>query len=393
MSAADPKRIVFVNQFYWPDNAPTAVLLDQVCRYAAQQGHQVTVICSRPGYVAGKAGDPPPVTICRVPSLPFARSPVVRLLSWGSFLVFASWRLFWMRRADVIVTMTTPPGLSIATALLRRRLGAKLWIWEMDVYPDVVVATGGLSPASALTRVLERIFTWSRRRADGVIALGECMKARLARAGVPESKIHIAENWADEPSSSTESGDSAVLRVLYSGNLGMAHEVDTVARVLTGLAGESNIRFQFSGGGAARPGLEAVCAGAAVSNVTFTGYGDGEQFAANLRAAHIGLVTLRAGCEGTVVPSKVYSLLAAGKPILFIGDPDATPAVVIRRHQCGWQFAPGEDGAIGALLRRLARDPGEIAAAGRRARRTFEEHYSRSRGTERVLRTLLAQTC
>jgi glycosyltransferase involved in cell wall biosynthesis len=316
------------------------------------------------------------------------------MLSWGSFLVLSACRLLLLRRTDIVVTMTTPPGLSIAAAILKRYLGARLWIWEMDVYPDVVVATGGLSSGSVATQFLQWIFTWSRCRADGVIVLGQCMKDRLITAGVPPEQIHIAQNWA---------GGYAIdrflfpkmppLRILYSGNLGMAHEVETIDKVLGILAAETHIQFVFAGGGAARPGLEQRCSAANIPNITFQSYGDTRTFAENLHSCHVGLVTLRNGCEGTVVPSKVYSLMSIGRPILFIGPKAATPALLVREHQCGWHFEPGNAIETSALLRLLATDPDRIAEAGRNAKQAFEKHYNLASGTTRLLQTLLSAPC
>lgn len=387
-------KLIFINQFFWPDNAPTAVLLDQTVRHAADQGHQVTVVCGDQGYVKGTSADAPAVRICRVPSLPFSRHPISRMLSWGSFLVLSACRLLFLGRNDIIVTMTTPPGLSIAAALLKRFLGARLWIWEMDVYPDVVVATGGLSPESLVTRILQWIFTWSRRRADGIIVLGQCMKDRLRASGVPAERIHIAENWSSgHAADGFETPKTPPLRILYSGNLGMAHEVETIQNILQTLASEPDIRFVFAGGGAARPGLEQHCRAANIPNVTFQSYGDSQTFAANLHSSHVGLVTLRNGCEGTVVPSKIYSLLSIGCPILFIGPKTATPALLIGEYQCGWHFEPGRAGEVSAFLKRLSTDPSQIAGAGQNARKAFEKHYNQASGTARLLQTLLNAPC
>jgi len=393
--AVCPSKIVFINQFYWPDNAPTAVLLDQVVRHAAEMGHEITVICGKHGYVKGDSDNPPAVRICRVPNFPFSRHPISRLVSWGSFLVLAAWRLLLLGHTDVIVTMTTPPGLSIAVTFLKWALGeARLWVWEMDVYPDVVVATGGLSSGSLVTRLLQWIFTWSRRHADGIIVLGQCMKDRLIASGVPPERIHIAQNWAG-----SNAIDSALtlklppLRILYSGNLGMAHEVETIDNVLAILAAETGIQFVFAGGGAARPGLERRCRAANIPNVTFQSYGDTGTFAKNLQSCHVGLVTLRNGCEGTVVPSKVYSLMSIGRPILFIGPKASTPARIIREHQCGWHFEPGNAAETCVLLKSLSADPTRIAEAGKNAKKAFEQHFNRASGTARVLQTLLSALC
>lgn len=393
-SAVRSHKIVFINQFFWPDNAPTAVLLDQTVRHAAEQGHEITVICGSQGYVKGSVEDPPAVRICRVPSFPFSRHPISRMLSWGSFLILSAFRLLLLGRNDIVVTMTTPPGLSIAAALLKRLLRARLWVWEMDVYPDVVIATGGLSSGSVATRLFQSVFTWSRCRADGIIVLGQCMKDRLIAAGVPQERVHIAQNWAGGYAiNGFLSLKPPPLRILYSGNLGMAHEVETIDDVLKILAAETGIQFVFAGGGAARPGLEQRCRAANIPNITFQSYGDTRTFAENLRSCHLGLVTLRNGCEGTVVPSKIYSLMSIGRPILFIGPKAATPALLVREHQCGWHFEPGKAAETSAFLKLLSTDPSQIEKAGRNAKQAFEQHYNQASGTARLLQTLLSAPC
>lgn len=385
MGSGSPRRIVFVNQFFWPDSAPTAVLLSQAARHFAAQGHEVSVICGRHVYATGKEDAPPPVQILRVGGTKFSRGAVSRILSWGTFLILAAWRLVRMGRCDVLVVMTTPPGLSIAGALLKHYLDAKLWIWEMDLYPDVLIGTKTLSPNSIGAHLLNRLLTWSRQQSDGIIALGECMKQRLCRAGVSPTRIHVAPNWAAPLANGpTPIPDSLPLRVLYSGNLGLAHEVDTVFEAMRLLQPETGIHFLFAGGGACRAILEKRCLEAGLKNVTFQAYGDERTFKTNLDSCHIGLVTLRTGCEGTVVPSKVYSLLASGRPYLFIGPSDATPAAMIRDYHCGWHYEPGRQADIAAHLRRLMANPREIAAAAVHATASFEQHFSLVQGLGRL---------
>lgn len=322
------------------------------------------------------------------------RSPMSRILSWASFYLLATWQLVRLKKCDVLVTMTTPPGLSVAGVLAARLLKSKLWIWEMDLYPDVVSATSGTinQGKSLALNMLGRILTWSRKRASGIIALGECMKHRLITSGVPPVTIHVCQNWAESsPLSPASPGSGAPLRILYSGNLGMAHDVNTIFLVLEELASEPRIQFVFAGGGAGREELERRCARAGLNAVTFKTYGDRLAFQTNLAECDLGLVTLKQGCEGTVVPSKVYSLMAAGRPVLFIGPANSTPAYLVQEHQCGWSAKPGDFLQIAGLLRSLLEQPEEICARANRAKSVFLQHFDVSHGTARIASILLRE--
>lgn len=382
-------RILFINQFFWPDAAPTGMYLADLARELVKQGHEVHVLCGEGRYEgAASASAPPPVTIHRIAASNYSRAGAARLLSWFSFLFRAAVRTLTLPRYDVIVTMTTPPALSYAGLISLARRG-KLWIWEMDLYPDVAAATGTLRPGSALVRILEAVLDWPRRRAQGILVLGECMRDRLLRRGLPPSRLIIAENWSDASKfHAPPPPPSPPLRVLYSGNLGVVHEIETILGVMTTLKAEPAIQFVFAGGGVRYTELQDLCRESGIHNVTFEGYEDGHRFATRLEACHIGLVTLRPGCEGTVVPSKFYSLLAAGRPVLFLGPGAATPARRILEHNCGWTFGPGEVQAVADLLAGLARNPAEIGVRGMNGRQAFLSVFDRQVAVPRLARLI-----
>lgn len=384
-------RILLLNQFFWPDQAPTGLLLEDVAVELSRHGHEATVVCGSSQYVDSSRGEPPAVRIVRLPSLPFSRGTPGRLASWGSFLGFSLWHCLRSQRYDVILAMTTPPGLSLVGALMKRWNRTRLLIWEMDLYPDVAGEVDILKMDSPLYRLICRVFDWSRNQADGVIVLGECMRERLARRGVAASKIHVAENWADGTQIQPRPFPlGEPLRILYSGNLGVAHEVQTIHDVLLHLKNRDEYRFVFAGGGAARAQLERFCREQGIENVEFRPYCEREALSESLGSCHLGLVTLQARCTGTVVPSKVYSLLAAGRPYLFIGSPQATPARIAADHQCGWFCAPGDVAGIVSRLRELSQSPVLLREAGLRARSLFCREYDRSQGVQRILPLLEA---
>jgi glycosyltransferase involved in cell wall biosynthesis len=383
-------RFLLLNQFFAPDFAPTGQLLADVVRELAARGHDAHVVCARAAY-AGIAGNSPVrlserVRVFRAPCLPFGHGRCARLLSYASFYAGALWHSLRAADCDTVVTMTTPPLLSLIGTLLKKLRGVRHYIWEMDLYPDVAVALGVLAPRSPLTRVLEGLASYSRRNADGVIVLGPCMRDRILAAGVPAARVHIADNWADGalvrplPFPPFER-----LTVLYSGNLGLAHDIHTIAAVMEQLSEDDRFRFIFAGGGARRCELEEICRSRAIANISWQPYQAWESLGAHLATCHVGLVTQTPASLGTVVPGKIYALMAAGRSLLFIGPKESTVARIIERFGCGWQVGVGDSRGLVDLLRLLAASPELVAEAGARARRAFSANYDLPAGVSAVL--------
>ncbi len=387
-------RILLVNQFFWPDSAATSQLLTDVARSLTDFGHEVHVVCGSSGYSEQDASTPPPVTIRRSPTLPFGRSKPVRLLSYFSFLVTAAVIGAASRKFDTVVTLTTPPLLSVLGTMLKRLRGTRHIIWEMDVYPDVAVDLGMWRADGLVTKMVGAIADYSRGQADGVIALGDCMRERLQQRGLDPGRIHVVENWADgraiEP---LPLRSQSQLRILYSGNFGLAHDIDTIFNAMVQLREDSRFHFIFAGGGATRSDLEYLCERSRITETSFRPYCKRESLGQSLGDGDLGLVTQKDACLGSVVPSKVYGLMAAGRPLLFIGPRESTPAQIIERFRCGWQVDVGDIDGLVDLLRLLHGDPELIRDAGQRARQAFLENYDLPIGTTRVCEVLGAVEC
>jgi colanic acid biosynthesis glycosyl transferase WcaI len=384
-------HILMINQFFWPDLAPTGQYLSDLARHLSAEGHEITVICSREAYGQseedGQAA--PPVRVIRVPGVPFRRTFVSRLLSYATFLAGSIWSAFTIRRPDMVLTMTTPPLLSLTGTLLKSLRGTRHFIWEMDMFPDALITTGSLHERSVLVRFLSRVQKASQRRADGIVALGPCMQARLIGNGVPAELIYVAENWADSrviaPAPYRSSGP---LHILYSGNLGMAHDIGTIADALRYFRNDSRFLFSFAGGGVGKARLQRVCEAESIQNVHFLPYVSRENMSEHLAQADLGLVTELPTCLGTVVPSKIYGLMAAARPVLFVGPQAATPALVIARFTSGWQINPGDSWALITLLKQIAQNRTEARQRGQQARTAFEQNYDTPMGVRRVAAAL-----
>ncbi len=385
-------RIALLNQFFWPDAVATGQILTGLARSLSRE-HEVTAICGGSGAkgVSSGPGLGQNVSIVRTRNIGFGHSTPVRLASYISYLVGTIWHGFRMPRPGCYVTLTTPPVLPVIGSIFSTLRSARHVIWEMDVYPDVATDIGYLRKGGIVDRVTGTILDWSRRRAAAIIVLGDDMKRRLVARGIPESKIHVAENWADGVEIIPHPFPSGPLVIHYSGNLGLAHEIDTITAVISSLRNHPDFQFIFVGGGPRRHALEEFCRTEGIHNVDFRPYCTREQLGHSLGEGHLGLVTQLPQTMGSVVPSKVYGIMAAGRPLLYIGPDGSTPDCHIRRFNCGWHIQPGDTDGLKNLLFSLSENRDLLSEAGARARTAFENNFDLPIGADRILRILGAE--
>lgn len=381
-------RLILLNQFFWPDTAATGQLLADLCRAIAPEEGKTTAICGGSDYGIQDTAARPPVRILRANLVPFSRSPLHRLLSYGSFLAGAVWNSYRIQRPDIVLTLTTPPLISVLGRMIKLMRGCRHYIWEMDVYPDIAIDLEVLGRHSMVTAVIGLLADWSRRNADGIIALGDDMKARLIARGIPEDRIFVAENWADGREIIPQPFPEGPFVVHYSGTLGLAHDVDTIAGAMDRLRNDARFHFAFAGGGARREYLKNYCRERGIENVAFHPYCSRSELGASLAQGHVGLVMQLPQTSGSLVPSKTYGIMAAGRPVLYIGPHDTTPAQNIRRYGCGWRIEPGDIHGLVHLLEHLEADREAVLNAGSRSREAFEQHYDLPVGVQRIINIL-----
>ena len=386
--AIDLMHILAINQFFWPDTAATGQLLTDVTRGMDPKVHAVTVLCGTPDYGAVEMDSPPRVKIMRSGGVAFSRGKIGRVISYASFFAGAAVRGICGPKPALVLTLTTPPLISLLGTLLKSLRGSRHFIWEMDLYPDIAVDLNVMKPRSVVTRLIGTMADFSRKRADGIIALGDEMKARLVARGIPEHKILVAENWADGREIVPAPFEDGPLVVNYSGTFGLAHEEHTITEAMRQLRDDSRFRFVFVGGGARRQRLEEFCRAEGIGTAEFRPYARRSELSRSLAEGHVGLVTQIPETLGAVVPSKTYGIMAAGRPVLYIGPQDATPARILEEHECGWRVEPGNAASLVRLLERLQQDRGLVREAGARARLAFEKYYDKPIGVARILSIL-----
>jgi glycosyltransferase involved in cell wall biosynthesis len=396
-----PLQIIFLNRFFHPDQSATSQMLSDLAFALAARGWKASVITSRQCYDAPRQRLPAfervrGVEVHRVWTSRFGRGDLFgRALDYLTFWGAAGLKLRQLARAgDIVVAKTDPPLLSLLAAPVARWRGARLINWLQDIYPETAEALG--VGRGRLSRTLHGGLRALRDRSLQAsamnVALGERMAEFLATRGVPPDRIRIIPNFADgiEPL-----GPAATLRtawgldgkfvVGYSGNLGRAHEYATLLGAMQEIEaqrrassdGTAPIAFLFIGGGALYDSLKRDVAARHLTSVRFEPYQSRERLSESLAAADVHIVSLRPELEGLIVPSKFYGVAAAGRPTLFIGDPDGEIARLIARHGCGRTIRVGDTAALTRTIRELAAAPSLGEAMGARARRAFEEAFAK----------------
>lgn len=351
------RRVVFVNRYFHPDHSATSQIASDLAFHLVSRGWDVAAVTSRQRYDDASArlgsGSVGSVEIERVWSTRFGRTRLIgRAIDYATFYMSALFALR-RRRGAIVIAMTDPPLISAVAAIASRRVVN----WVQDLFPEVAEALGIRAP-----RLLRRLRDWSLRRARRNVVLGELMAARVPNAVV----IH---NWADAALRPVERGDADPFVVGYSGNLGRAHEFETIVGAMHRLP---EIRFVFTGGGAQ---LDAVKR-AAGANAEFRPYAPRERLSESLSAADVHLVSLRPQLEGLIVPSKFYGILAVARPVIFIGARGGELARIIDEHRCGFVVAPDDVDALTRAIETLASDRNRASEMGLRGHQLYRERFA-----------------
>ena len=324
--------------------------------HLASRGWEVAAITSRQRYDDPRARLPrresaKGVHIERIWSTRFGRAGLAgRAMDYLTFYLSA---YFAIRREKgaIVIAMTDPPLMSVIAALASKRVVN----WVQDLFPEVAEALQIRVP------LVKRIRDWSLRRARANVVLGDLMAARVPKAVV----IH---NWADAALAPVEKPRGA-FAVGYSGNLGRAHDFDTIVGAMRRL---ERVRFVFTGGGAQLAAVKS----AAPANAEFRPYVARGELSASLSSADAHLVSLKPALEGLIVPSKFYGILAVARPVLFIGAPDGELARLIEAYRCGMVIEPGDVEGLVRAIETLARDRGLAAQMGLRGRELYLHRFA-----------------
>ena len=394
-------RILLLNQFYRPDTAATGQYVSDLAEQLARRGHDVHVICSQRTYDGdGSCVDQEQtldaVKIHRIGASGFGRATSLgRLADYASFYVLALLRALRLPKMDLCLSLTTPPFIALIGDLLKSLRGTFLVSWTMDLYPEVLSGFGVLSSDGWAYKILARLSRRLYHRSDAIISLGDVMTNRLIDAGANADTIRTVHNWVPGENVQPHRTEQIDLRsswglagkvvLMYSGNLGLGHELDTVVRALAKAEGRPELTGVFVGRGKMRQPLVELVSALGLTNVHFRPPQPLERLGRTLAIGDIHVVSQRPGTEGLIVPSKIYGILAAGRPVIYIGPENTDVSQIVRDSHAGIIVPNGDVEAFADAVRALANDGERRQDMGRRGREFYRKHFGKERSVDRIV--------
>lgn len=388
-----PIKLSVITQFYPPDYAATGQLIEELVIHLKRQGMHIHVFTGQPEYAYQQDFAQP---IECLDKLQIRRSRSSRIWPQRIRGKAISGLLFCLRsglhllrnsaRGDILLLTTAPPYLLLLGYLANRCFGLPYVCLVYDLYPDVGIQLDVIPAQHWLVKCWELINTCVWKQAKQLIVLSPTMKERIATK-CPEvaEKISVIHSWADPdwivPIAKQHNwfankyNLAETFTVLYSGNMGRCHDLDTIVEAAQQLQQES-IRFVFIGGGAKRQPCMNRIASLGLQNCLFLPYQAKQLLPYSLTACDLSLVSMSPGMEGLIAPSKLYGILAAGRPVGVICEKHSYLCQLVADARCGQAFDNGDAMGLAEFIRRLAKNTQLATQMGRSGRRYLQSHFT-----------------
>jgi colanic acid biosynthesis glycosyl transferase WcaI len=409
--AGPPVRILLVAQYYWPETIGAGTWIRELAVDLRNKGHDVTVLTAFPNYPHGRVfpgyrnslffrEEVDGIAVIRTYTFPAAgKSFWPRAAGFGSFCMSSLWGGLLSPRPDVIYAILPPLPLGWTAELVGLLRFVPVVINIQDIYPDIAVSLGYLRNGIAI-RAFQQMERSIYRHASAVVVLAEAFRANLIRKGVSPGKIHTIPNWVDmqaiQPAPKSNSIRSSLvadgdLLVVYSGGMGINTCLDGVVEAARILADESH-QFVMFGEGGHKASLEAKARGYGLRNLRFLPFVRTEEYPQTLAASDLQIVVLNDAATNASLPSKVLKIMASGRPVLAVAQPDSELSKLVKRAACGVTVSPNDAEGIARAVRELARAPERLSAMGHRARRYAVAHFDRGHCVAELESILLGAT-
>ncbi len=382
-------HIAFFNRSYYPDQSATGQLLTDLCEdLVREHACRVTVVTGRPlhplpGTDTGQQRllaheERHGVRIVRAQGTRFDKRRFAgRACNYMSYFATACYAGLRLDRPDVVVALTDPPIIGLAAWMAGKRFGSPFVMAFKDLFPEVTVLLPDFH-SDAINHALQRVNRFLVRRAALNIALSQTMKRRLIDdKGAPEARTIIIPDWADTAAIAPGPKDNAFSRahglaekfvVMHSGNIGLSQSLETIVEAAALLKALPDVHVVFQGDGVKRPDLERQVAARGLTNVSFLPFSPKSALGESFAAADLFIVSLQRGLAGYIVPSKLYGILAAGRPYVAAVEESCEVASIATAHQCGLVAEPGNADQLAACILAFHRDRDMTRRYGENAR-------------------------
>jgi glycosyltransferase involved in cell wall biosynthesis len=405
------KKILVINQHFYPEVAATGQLLLDLCEDLVSTGYKVKVIT---GNSAGELNKKNKISrkesykgieILRLRNTSFNKYKMIgRVLNYITFHFLVFFQVLFIEKPDLLLVMSTPPFISFYGLILKKLKKVKTIYIIQDLFPDLVVELGKIKN-KFLINILENLSKLIIRKMDRVVVVGDFMKRKIKRDILPGLNLdHIVtiHNWADGEKIrvikvekeknflKAKWGLEGKFIVLYSGNIGDLHEFDTVISAAEDLQKQKwkKIFFVFIGEGIKRGYIEKKVKEKGLNNILFFPFQPREVLTYSLGLADVSLVSLKKGFEGMVVPSKIYGILASGRPMIGVVGRESEITDIIRKGECGSVVEIGDWDGLSEIIIEYYKNPQKCREKGMNGRKYFEENYDRKIATKKYIRVI-----
>lgn len=390
-------HILLFNRSFWPDIEATGQFLTELCVGLSPQA-RFTVIAGRSYYA--KECDFRFCTLCRreryedieilrVRHTRFWKKRLLgRLINWLTYCISAFIAAL-RTDPDLIIVSTDPPFLGAVAAAISRMKRVPLVYNCRDLYPDVAWGLGRLKERDLLSRVYDYLNKKAMRNSSVIVCLGESMQERIIKKGIPIGRLRVIPDWADtsiikpivlgaNPLTASLGIREDKFIVMHSGNLGFSQNFPVILEAASRVKEKDRMSLVFVGDGVAKNWMQQEVRRRGMENVLFLPYQPKENLCASLNLADLHIVSLKKGMAGSVVPSKIYAILAAGKAFLAITEKDCEAARLARLDGCGlWADCDDVDG-ISRAIDWAIRHPEQLQAMGEKGRLIAQDRFDKN---------------
>ena len=396
-------QILLLSQYYQPEQVGPAIWLAELAADLLAGGHRVTVLTGFPNHPDGVV--PPAyrgkifqretlngVEVIRAYIHASRRKTFGRrVANFGSFVASALViGALAAPRSDVVYAILPPLPLGVTAWTLARLKSARLVVNLQDIHPEIAVATGVLRNRGAI-RAFEAMERWVYRRADRVVVISEGFRDNLLSKGVPDSKIRVVPNWADpdfvrpglQDQELREQWGRDRFAVVYSGGLTHNSNLEPLIEAASVLRNEP-FRFVIIGEGVRKPSLEEAARAKRIDNVSFMPFQPLERYPGVLSTADMNVVTLSSAAGVASAPSKIYKMMASGRPVLAIAPASSEIGRLVTAAQCGFVVGPAQVEDLVGVLRYASTHREEVEQMGRRGRQYLEQNLARRISTAKI---------